>query len=66
MAKAKFRVGQVVRVYGIPEIDQADRLLGYRKISSVERRGVAQFYMIAGGLYRESRLRPLTKRERRA
>ena len=65
--KAKFRKGQVVRCYGVPERGEHNFFLGYGCIQQVTRgtsTSKAFFYTIDGDAYRESRLRPLTAREK--
>lgn len=61
--KAKFRVGQVVRCYGIPEIKEANKFLGYMRIGATNVEAGRVFYICNGNSIRESRLRALTKRE---
>lgn len=61
--KAKFKVGQVVAVWGIPEIKEAEKFLGYHRIDATKKVEGKCFYIFAGQSIRESRLQKLTKRE---
>lgn len=61
--KAKFRVGQMVAVFGIPERGEADKFIGYHKIVEVQHGKDFTFYQVDTQvgylLVRESRLRPV-------
>jgi hypothetical protein len=61
--RARFRIGQIVRVYGIPEIKEGDKLLGYYKIEAIDLLDGRFYYISQGISFRESRLQRLTKRE---
>lgn len=67
--KVKFKVGQVVRCYGIPEIGEGDTFLTYWRIDEIvptPKEPDKFHYILNGQLIRESRLKMQTKSERGA